>query len=310
MDKVDLEDYPLYVHIIKGGTVSIEGNVRVGRTEVLPSQCRLKKVTLSSKTSANLKEVFVVSQFWGEGYYHAPIEDFPRLAPYLSFLKKYPEIRIHAMAKFLREFLPLVGLDPARLVFGQVKADVIYLPQGGGCGWLHPISGQLLHEYYAHYIHQHFSTSPDTALSSTSASRGNSILLIQRTKRRWLAQHGEIHSFLLQVAPKYNLTVEVYSDKKLPSFNDTVSMFSRAKLVVAPHGAGLSNTMFSRTGTRVIEILCTPQPVLCYRSLSITLGQPYVGLLSLKRSKSNHMCGELTVDMMYLKLLVQSFLQT
>jgi capsular polysaccharide biosynthesis protein len=41
------------------------------------------------------------------------------------------------------------------------------------------------------------------------------------------------------------------------ALRDQVALFSRARCVVAPHGAGLANLVFSPPGTRVVEILST-----------------------------------------------------
>ena len=112
---------------------------------------------------------------------------------------------------------------------------------------------------------------------------------------------------LEEIAAKNDMHFEVFRDNPVPSFNETVSTFTRAKRVVAPHGAGLSNLFFSRAGTRVVDILCNPEPNLCYSNLHITLGQPYVGLLSIKKTK--RVCfGALHVDINYLRLVVQSLL--
>jgi capsular polysaccharide biosynthesis protein len=47
-----------------------------------------------------------------------------------------------------------------------------------------------------------------------------------------------------------------------------VRLFHQAELVVAPHGAGLSNLMFCKPGTRVIEIFEPSVIRLCYWSIS------------------------------------------
>ena len=404
---------PLHVHIIRGGIVNSHGNVRVRQTEIIPLQCQAEKVQLKPGNVQQYKVVFVISQFWGGEYFHANIEDLPRLFPYLEYLKKYPEIKIHSPASFIKYNLKMIGLNPNRLVKGQVKAEVIYVPQGGGCSWLHPISGQLLYAEYQKFIERNWNkntqslkdsvyyssnptpkyafaegssaeisslseislhkemqskvssksaqvndiivttdnvtnivgrlkhnstpTVPAESITSTLSAKGNSqstgqhssrpnitdpndevpndiasskitsnsIILIQRSKKRYLAQHNEVKKLLQKVALENDLFFEVFSDSPLPTYEETVSMFARARLVVAPHGAGLSNLMYSQVGTLVVEILCNVQTVLCYQRLHTALGQPYVGLLSTKPGS----CGPLYVDLDYLELLVRILLR-
>jgi capsular polysaccharide biosynthesis protein len=55
------------------------------------------------------------------------------------------------------------------------------------------------------------------------------------------------------------------------------SCFAQAEVVVAPHGAGLTNLYFSSPGTKVIEILFEPVEFrTCYWSLCEALGMEYI----------------------------------
>lgn len=57
------------------------------------------------------------------------------------------------------------------------------------------------------------------------------------------------------------------------SVNDTIVLFQQAKKIISPHGAGLSNLIFSKPGTTVIEIYPndkTYQP--CYQRICNLLG--------------------------------------
>ena len=74
------------------------------------------------------------------------------------------------------------------------------------------------------------------------------------------------------------LNWKIFSDKHLPSLDETIAMFDRAILVVAPHGAGESNMLFAQPGTPLIEALCKPSN-LVYRNLMQHLGHHYYGIL-------------------------------
>ena len=100
-----------------------------------------------------------------------------------------------------------------------------------------------------------------------------------------------------------------FKDKPLPGYEDTVKMFYRAKLIVAPHGAGLSNILFSQPGSTVVEVLCNPRPNPCYKDVALALGHRYIGLLSEPVSYKGH-CGAMKVDLTYFKQVIGSVLWT
>ena len=60
-----------------------------------------------------------------------------------------------------------------------------------------------------------------------------------------------------------------------------MTMFHEAVLVVAPHGAGESNILFSQPGTYVIEGVCNrPHVNLCYQRTAYILGHHYHAVVS------------------------------
>ena len=58
------------------------------------------------------------------------------------------------------------------------------------------------------------------------------------------------------------------------NIEEQIELFYDAEFVVAPHGAGLSNIMFSR-GIKVLELFPTPQVLPHYFYLSKSLGHEY-----------------------------------
>ena len=64
-----------------------------------------------------------------------------------------------------------------------------------------------------------------------------------------------------RVADDFNVTYTLFRDDPTPSLNDTMTMFHSAVIIVAPHGAGLSNMLFSRPGTYILEAVCNPPQV-------------------------------------------------
>ena len=109
-------------------------------------------------------------------------------------------------------------------------------------------------------------------------SQTKTLVLIQRTKSRQLIQHADIKTMLEGVAKQNGLQFEVYSDDPMPNERDTWLMFYRAVMIVAPHGAGLSNMLLSRPGIYVVEVLCAEEPNFCYKDLAFRQGNYYRGI--------------------------------
>jgi hypothetical protein len=94
------------------------------------------------------------------------------------------------------------------------------------------------------------------------------------------------------------------------SFSDKVRLFSQAEIVVAPHGAGLVNTILAPQNLIVIDIFGsygTP----CFLALSKALGFHY-GCLGLagrnEKSYRNETYNSIIVDIPKLRALVTEML--
>ena len=62
------------------------------------------------------------------------------------------------------------------------------------------------------------------------------------------------------------IALQVFGDRPSPRLSVAADMFAAAVAVVAPHGAGLSNLVFSEPGTAVIEGVCNePHVNMCYQ---------------------------------------------
>ena len=92
-------------------------------------------------------------------------------------------------------------------------------------------------------------------------------ILIKRSESyRSILNHDQ---FLGNLKSYYN-DIEWKVFDKL-SFNETTELFSKAKVIVAPHGAGLTNMLFSSQNITIIEIMNKDDPNVCYWHLSQTL---------------------------------------
>ncbi|KAK2158936.1 hypothetical protein LSH36_161g02013 [Paralvinella palmiformis] len=279
-----------FIHLIPQAVSFQNGDVFYGSLKISPQRCNRNLSKLCPKlptTIQTYEEVFTISQFWGSEFYHGTLEDLPRIAPYLTFLQKHRHIRIHVAAEM--KYLNLLGIDDSRLINGSViKADILYMPPGGPCGNSRFFPTQILASTIAN------------EKNHISSNKRDVIVLINRSKKRWFKNHKDILKMLKTHASNLNLKVEVFDDNPLPHIDKTVEMFHRALIVIAPHGAGEVNLIFSQPGTLLIEGLCydsNNKSNLCYRNMAQSLGQQYYGLIY------PHQCMEITANQIEIPFL-------
>jgi len=269
--------YVFYMHIHRDAIVTERGDVVTDGLELVLYACG-HHTNPSLKLFDNLEriplysELYVINQYWGTSIFHRMVEIVPRLALHLQFLKANPEIRIVApqVGGRLSELLGIIGLDSSRLVTGVARAKIVYQPRATGCGFANVQESQMLSEMYRDYIKRTFPPQPR-----------NRLILIRRSGSRKFTEQKAIEVVVKRAARDFNLTYTLFIDNPTPSLNDTMMMFHSAVMIVAPHGAGLSNMFFCRPGTFVLEGVCNlPHVNLCYQRLAHVLGHHWHGVTS------------------------------
>ena len=272
-----------FIVVTGNAWINQRGYVRTRDVDLVPNSCKMGRTfRLSSATLARLsrdriaceEEVFVISQFWGYGFFHFSAEDIPRIAPYLEFLWSQPQIKIHVIraTDFVKNFFRILNLEMSRVITGDVCAKIVYSPQGGNCGNILQPHGQILSHIALNYTHTH--------VKAASKSERNLFILIKRSGRRKIRNFNSVINALKPIAAQNGLVFKIYDDHPVPKLSATLRLFHNAAIVVAPHGAGLSNMLFSHAGLYVIEVLCAdgPGPNLCYANMAHTLGHYYHGM--------------------------------
>jgi hypothetical protein len=106
-------------------------------------------------------------------------------------------------------------------------------------------------------------------------------VLVKRSTKRWFEHHEAILAMLRRHCEDMELHLVVFDDQPLPSLPVTMDTFHRAVVVIAPHGAGLTNMLFSQPGTLIIEAVCQDNDKkfnLCYQRMASVLGMRYYAL--------------------------------
>ena len=268
---------PTFHILVEDGIVTTSGYVVSRNVKIATRQCGRDATKDMSEFSYSIpchNEVFVTSQFWGQFIYHGVGEDFTRIGPYISFLKQHLDIKIHVLnIKLLGNFFALLGIDGNRLVDGTVYARLVYVPEGTPCGQARVLPTQLLARALRVQMMKIFPQPPEPK---------REILIIKRTKSRMFIHHEEIVQKVREIAQPHGYSVTLFEDDPLPPFSEVAHMFFRAAMVIAPHGAGLVNVIFSEPGTVVIEGLChMPHVNLCHKQTAVIVGHHYYGTTSI-----------------------------
>jgi capsular polysaccharide biosynthesis protein len=103
-------------------------------------------------------------------------------------------------------------------------------------------------------------------------------LYLRRTSRRRILNEEDLTPFLERHG------IEVIPDDH-PDVLEQADLLREADLVIAPHGALLANLVYCKPGTVVVELLPGAFPVICYRSLSQSLGFHYHAIYCTKLTR-------------------------
>ena len=272
---LDSPEVALYLHVLQDAMVTADSDVFTNTIKVHPNTCGYDHsltVKPEYKRSPLHKEVFVITQYWGNGFFHRMIETLPRLAPYKLFLQDNPTVKIVVpkVDTMMNKFMGIFKLDVNRLVVAPLRAEIVYLPQGTPCGTARIQDTQLLSQIYREHTRKRLNPGPQ-----------NKLVLIQRSRSRHLVNHAQLVKVLKEVAISTGLEFAHWTDKPVLSFEEGMKMYHEAIMVVAPHGAGEANLIFSQPGTYVIELLCNrPHVNLCYQRLALVLGHRYYAIPS------------------------------
>jgi len=236
----------------------------------------VKVVTRSKEGFFRVINAFTL---WAHGYFHFLTEVLPSI---LEIAKPYT---IHTMeSKFAKEIFQWFHIKNTinfeKPSFENVKES--YEQQYIECGNPSPQKIQLIR---------------DVVCKKVSFTRTKGILIFRRETIRRILNSSDVLDMLKRVFP----TLEWVIFDVLP-FDETVTLFSSAAVIVAPHGAGLTNMLFSDSGIRIIELMSLQNPNICYWHLSELLKNQYCMIPCITEN------GNFQIDISNVEKLVSSLL--
>ncbi|MDF5711736.1 MAG: glycosyltransferase family 61 protein [Nostoc sp. S4] len=266
----------------------------------LPINTLLLK-TLPEFKTIQLDTVCSLVNHWSKNYYHWIVDCLTRIEGieyYQQQTSCQPLLIINSHpTSWQIESLKLLGYLPEDYIewnISKAKVKKLVVPSFRRQGeWVAPSS--------LYWLRQRI-------LNNLSISKGNQIsyspnIYISRAKAsgRRVINEDEVMEFLRPLGfVSYSLEGR--------SFAEQVRLFSTAKNIIAPHGAGLTNIIFSPKNTTVIEFV-TPWVSSGYFVPSQILGLKH-GCLECHQScsqKIRETRGDLIVDITNLKSLVEQF---
>lgn len=186
---------------------------------------------------------FSLLQRFSSSFYHFLIETLPRLSfPRPPHLKIDRYLVPEAARSHASRWLSFAGLSPESLHFvkpldhfacEQLVFSNELVPWQQPTTWAVGAVRDVLHV-------------PSPSLSASKATPGRAIFL---TRKNAYERHLRWEDELLGTLP----WLERIDPAGLEP-TDQIKLFASADLIVAPHGAGLSNVVFCRPGTRVVEL--------------------------------------------------------
>ncbi len=212
-----------------------------------------------SREKSPHKCYLLASNKWTYNYYHFLTEALPSVLFMNKDRYHYPIIIDNS--KFAKSVFRWFGVDNEIIMAdkdGLIDIDLncaLFQQEYIECGNPSPEKIEILREY----VESHVEFQPSIG-----------VLIYRKESTRSIVNHDEVLEGLRKLTP--DMEWHVFNEATIA---DTVDLFSRAKVIVAPHGAGLTNMIFSKKGIKIIEFMPIEHPNICYWHLSEVVGHQY-----------------------------------
>lgn len=251
----------LYTSVIWSEDNTLLGDLSTGNVPFLFALDQLPAVHKIEGTVAFL------STLGGDTYYHWWVDILPRLELLRRSgidLDKIDKFVINnAQHQFQKDLLPTLNIPPEKLItsldYPHIQATQLLVPSVTSSTekWFGPfIEGPP--KWVCEFLRERFTSLADSPGSETFEK----IYISRRNAkvRRFINEY-EIRTFVEALGFK-TIILEALS------IQEQIALMTRAKTIVAPHGAGLTNTLFCQPGTQLIEIFSPRYVPDCYWIIS------------------------------------------
>lgn len=192
-------------------------------------------------------------------YFHWLFDVIPRISLYQQAGYKPQAIYTTTKLPFQKESLRMLGFSDSDIIESQdhpyISANTLIVPS-------FPCEGTLGH-WMVDFIREKF-----LPFASKKTVPKKIYLSRSRATYRRISNEDEVSKTLHKRG-----FIDVYPEKL--SFQQQIDFFANAEAVVAPHGAGLTNVIFSKPTTKVIQLFTPGFLCACYWDLCDKLGQQH-----------------------------------
>lgn len=211
-------------------------------------------------------ETAVVAVPLGDGYCHWLLDELPRL---LVLRQRKPESVIaHSRPRFIREAM-VFGEFPLNIVreptrYSHFECERLIVPVlDGEPGRPSVRTSRLLTEFAAPLI-------------ATAPAFGERLYISrENASRRRVVNHAELWRHL-----ESRGFTKIVAESL--TWKEQINAFAHAKVIVAPHGAGMANLVFCRPETRVIEFFNRAYVNPCFEHVAANGGLNYQAIISMQ----------------------------
>jgi hypothetical protein len=281
------------IAVFANAVVFGDGQVHNGTFVVQGKACGShSSLSFPAETPTSFHLVATIAHFWGNGYYHFVAENLVRLPLILPVIQdcKYSKLHIQSRKPSVEILLSALGVQVDRIIQGTVGADWLLLPEPVPCGNPPAVMLHLLRRTLVEN-NRGFDDSSTTECT---------FLLVKRKGSRAISNHDDLRSRLSTTYPLCHIAVHTGDENVL----DQLRMFRSSTIIVAPHGAGLTNIIACREQTLILELMVEGRDVnICYMSMAYKLKLHYIVLTVNGATQS----GAMTVDVPRITSLLWNF---
>lgn len=224
-------------------------------------------------------KVISIACFWGEGAWHFPMEALVGL----KLIKDYSDVFIHINKKsdLTINWIKQLGLniDENRIIDGHICAKTLIIPQLGKCG--NPYYDQLIWlrkkiiDNLSNISNQYYQKNQK---DQKDHNPQNLLILIKRNYKRTVQNYKEMEDICKAYSKKHKLIFWCHDDFMLPSLSQQFNIFNKAKIVIAPEGAGNVNLLVCHPKTILIELSNRKNINVVYHRMVNLLGMHYLSI--------------------------------
>ncbi|KAL3895566.1 MAG: hypothetical protein SGCHY_004627 [Lobulomycetales sp.] len=224
---------------------------------------------------------------WGTNFYHTLIETMPRIflvSRTIGFI--HPILVVHSPIADV--FFELIGVDPSTVQQvtvprqSYVYSPEVYVPMMAPCG---SVSSSVADEMRDVIMKTQLSDAEHATWSSVDPKKMTKdtvrvVLFLRKHSRRF---EGEKE--IVELLKNHYTNLETHWGDK--NILEASKYFSNTHLLIAAHGAGLSNLLFLPPGAAVLEVLPNRYRNMCFVKLSRAIGLDHQQVMGVGNKKTS-----------------------